>query len=101
MQDPTAIGGMPCPQTISGAHHAWRADRSVVTDSISNTTMARVSTSNENETEVKRSRRLKPGVAAKFIAAAEGEEIRELYSRPVEELSPEEIARMRAAFFRG
>jgi hypothetical protein len=63
--------------------------------------MAHVSTSNESEEGVKRMRRLKPGVAAKLVAAAHGAEIRELYSRPVEELSPEEIARMRAAFFRG
>jgi hypothetical protein len=48
------------------------------------------------------SRRLKPGVAAKFAAAQTmGAEIRELYDRPVEQLSPEEIALMRAAFFRG
>jgi hypothetical protein len=64
-------------------------------------TMAQVSTSREDEVSVKRTRRLKPGVAAKLVAAAHGAEIRELYSRPVQELSPEEIARMRAAFFRG
>lgn len=63
--------------------------------------MAHVSTTTEDEVATKRARRLKPGVAAKFNAAAKGEEIRQLYSRPVEDLSPEEIARMRAAFFRG
>lgn len=63
--------------------------------------MAHVSTSRESEVNAKRTRRLKPGVAAKFAAVVNGEEIRELYARPVQELSPEEIARMRAAFFRG
>ena len=52
-------------------------------------------------TPAKRSRRLKPEVAAKFAALKTAERLKELYDRPVEELSPEEIAQMRAAFFRG
>ena len=55
----------------------------------------------QNESERKSSRRLKPGVAEKLVAQAIGAEIAALYDRPIEELSPEEIARMRAAFFRG
>lgn len=57
-----------------------------------------------NTTEVKtkkRTRRLKPEYAAKFAAIRTTERVRELYDRPVEDLSPEELAKMRAAFFRG
>lgn len=59
--------------------------------------VARTSETNHS----KRTRKLKPEVAAKFAAFRTTERIKELYERPVEELSPEEIAQMRAAFFRG
>ena len=49
----------------------------------------------------KRTRRLKPEIAAKFAAVRTAERIQELYARPVEQLSPEELAQMRAAFFKG
>lgn len=45
-------------------------------------------------------RRLKPEVAAKFASFQRDEKIKQLYTRPVDELSPEELAKMRAAFFR-
>ena len=63
--------------------------------------MAPVSQTAPIDSKSRPSRRLKPGVAAKMAAQTLGAEIRELYDRPVEDLSPEEIARMRAAFFRG
>ena len=63
--------------------------------------MLQVEHPTEHQNSSKPGRRLKPGVAAKLAAEMVGAEIRELYDRPVEELSPEEIAKMRAAFFRG
>lgn len=53
------------------------------------------------DTPRKRVRRLKPEVAEKFAAYRTEQKIQELYERPVDELSPEELAKMRAAFFRG
>lgn len=47
----------------------------------------------------KRTRRLKPD-AAERIARLRSERLNELYVKPVESLEPEEIARMKAAFFR-
>lgn len=46
-------------------------------------------------------RRLKPEVAAKWAAQRRASELENLYQTPVEKLSPDEIARMKAAFFRG
>lgn len=46
-------------------------------------------------------RRLKPEVAAKWAAQRRESEIQSLYQRPVDKLSPDEIARMKAAFLRG
>lgn len=44
-----------------------------------------------------RSRQLKPEVAARLLE----QRLRELYRKPVEELSESELLLMRAAFFRG
>ena len=49
----------------------------------------------------KSSRRIKPEVLAQLTARKREQQLQQLYNRPVEELSPEEIALMRAAFFRG
>lgn len=46
-------------------------------------------------------RRLKPEVAARWAARREQEDLQALYQTPVERLSPEEIARMKAAFLSG
>lgn len=46
-------------------------------------------------------RRLKPEVAAKWAAQRRESEIKNLYQTPVEKLSPDDLARMKAAFFRG
>lgn len=46
-------------------------------------------------------RRLKPEVAARWAARREQEDLQVLYQTPVERLSPEEIARMKAAFLSG
>ena len=46
-------------------------------------------------------RRLKPEVAAKWAAQRKATEIESLYQTPVEKLSPDDLARMKAAFFRG
>jgi hypothetical protein len=46
-------------------------------------------------------RRLKPEVAAKWAAQRRESDIQNLYQTPVEKLSPDDIARMKAAFFRG
>jgi hypothetical protein len=51
-------------------------------------------------TPKKTTRRLRPDVAAAMVAREREARIANLYSRPVEELEPEELARMRAAFFR-
>jgi hypothetical protein len=40
-------------------------------------------------------------VAAKWAAQRRASELENLYQTPVEKLSPDEIARMKAAFFRG
>jgi hypothetical protein len=47
------------------------------------------------------SRRVKPEVAAKWAAQRRESEIENLYQTPVEKLSPDDLARMKAAFFRG
>lgn len=48
----------------------------------------------------KTSRRLRPEVAAALLERRRQAQLNELYQKPVEELDPEELARMRAAFFR-
>jgi hypothetical protein len=52
-------------------------------------------------TQPKRVRRLKPEVAARHAARQRSEELQKLYEIPVEKLSPEDIAKMKAAFFLG
>jgi hypothetical protein len=47
----------------------------------------------------KTKRRLKPEVLAQQAAKRRNEELNKLYETPVEELSPEDIAKMKAAFF--
>jgi hypothetical protein len=49
----------------------------------------------------KPSRRLKPEVAARIQSRRREAPIQQLYQKPVDELSPDELAAMRAAFFRG
>lgn len=44
-------------------------------------------------------RRLKPGVAAQLAARAARTQVKQLYSKPVQELTPEEIRQMKAVFF--
>lgn len=46
-------------------------------------------------------RRLRPEVAAQWAARRREQELKSLYQTPVEELSPDDIAKMRAAFLRG
>lgn len=46
-------------------------------------------------------RRLKPEVAARWAAQRRETELQSLYQTPLEKLSPEDLARMKAAFFRG
>ena len=48
----------------------------------------------------RRLRRLRPEVAAEMRARSEANRLRELYSRRVAELSPEEISILKAAFFK-
>jgi hypothetical protein len=48
----------------------------------------------------KRARRLRPEVAAAIIERQRAAQLDDLYSKPVDALEPEEIARMKAAFFR-
>lgn len=49
----------------------------------------------------KRSRRLKPEAVARLRSRRGEAQLDHLYQKPVDELSPQEIAAMRAAFFRG
>ena len=51
--------------------------------------------------EARHKRRLRPDVAAKFAARAVQNEIAELYAKPLEELTPEEIRKMKSAFLLG
>jgi hypothetical protein len=44
-------------------------------------------------------RRLKPEVAARLAARRRAESLEGLYERPPQELSPEEIAQLKVAFF--
>jgi hypothetical protein len=53
----------------------------------------------DSEPRPKRTRRLRPD-AAEVIARFRSERLNELYVKPVESLQPEELARMKAAFFR-
>lgn len=46
-------------------------------------------------------RRLRPDVAARFAARAVQNEVAELYAKPLEELTPEEIRKMKSAFLLG
>lgn len=46
-------------------------------------------------------RRLKPEVAARLAARRREAEIKALYATPVEQLSPDDLAKMKAAFFHG
>lgn len=46
-------------------------------------------------------RKLKPEVAATLAARRRDAELRSLYETPVEQLSPNDLAKMKAAFFRG
>ena len=48
----------------------------------------------------KTSRRLRPEVAAAFAARNRELRLQEFYQKPVEQLEPEELAIMRAAFFK-
>jgi hypothetical protein len=48
----------------------------------------------------KPSRRLRPEALAALAARQREAQLQELYQRPVEELEPEELKRMKAAFFR-
>jgi hypothetical protein len=65
-----------------------------------------VSNATEQMPARKRVRRLKPEVvAARRAARGDGreltEELKKLYETPVEQLSPEDLAKMKAAFFLG
>ena len=46
-------------------------------------------------------RRLRPEVAARFTAKAVQTEIAELYSKPLADLTPEELRKMKSAFLLG
>lgn len=48
----------------------------------------------------KTARRLRPEALAALVARQREMQLQELYQRPVEELEPEELKRMKAAFFR-
>ena len=49
----------------------------------------------------KRSRQLKPEIAARLAQRNRVREVSELYEKSVTELSPDELSAMKAAFFRG
>lgn len=59
-----------------------------------------VSSVESSVTRREKLRKLKPEIAAQLAVRRREAQLRTLYERPVEELSPEEIARMKAAFFR-
>ena len=46
-------------------------------------------------------RKLRPDVAARFTAKAVKSELAELYAKPLAELTPEEIRKMKSAFLLG
>lgn len=97
MQDPTRshVGPSPVwPDPCNGRPSTDEARQSSEEQPLSPT----LSTT---EAAVPRKRRLKPEVAARMAAMKTAERLQELYQRPVDDLSPEEIAQMRAAFFRG
>ena len=49
----------------------------------------------------KRSRQLKPEIAARLAQRNRARQVSELYEKSVDELSPDELSVMKAAFFRG
>ena len=49
----------------------------------------------------KRSRQLKPEIAARVAERNRARQLGELYEKSVTELSPDELSMMKAAFFRG
>lgn len=63
--------------------------------------MSVTTTTGTPERARKTTRRLRPEVGAALAERKRQAEIDELYRKPVQELEPEEMARMRAAFFRG
>jgi hypothetical protein len=46
-------------------------------------------------------RRLKPEIASRLAARRRAATLQSLYQRPAQELSPEEIAQLKSAFFAG
>lgn len=75
---------------MSTAEHTTSQDRSWTQPTSAASTLPR-----------KPSRRLKPEVAARIQSRRREAPIQQLYQKPVDKLSPEELAAMRAAFFRG
>lgn len=51
--------------------------------------------------DVRPRRKLRPGVAARFAAKAVQSQISELYAKPLEELTPDELRKMKSAFLLG
>lgn len=49
----------------------------------------------------KRSRQLKPEIAARLAQRSRARQLTELYEKSVSELSPDELSMMKAAFLRG
>jgi hypothetical protein len=46
-------------------------------------------------------RRLRPEIAAELATRRQQSRLDDLYGKPVQDLEPDELARMRSAFFRG
>ena len=46
-------------------------------------------------------RKLRPEVAAKFTATAVRTHVADLYAKPLDELTPDELSKMKAAFLLG
>ena len=88
--DATPFWPEPCNSTPAASDNRQSAEEHPVNPTLSTTEIA-----------TPRKRRLKPEVAAKMAAMKTAERLQSLYQRPVDDLSPEEIAQMRAAFFRG
>ncbi len=52
-------------------------------------------------TQTRKTRRLRPEVAAAWKEMKKADQLKEYYQKPVEQLEPEELAAMRAAFLKG
>jgi hypothetical protein len=95
----------PDPETrppaapYGGLYHAFARSRALH-PSLNEKTIVSVPDPSSGPPRARRPRRLRPEVAAELAARNRRAEMNVLYEKPVDELDPDELARMRREFFR-